>query len=294
MTYRMFLIILMLCLPAVADDTTDVEREVAAIRQGVESYTAAYNRGDAAGVASHWSPTAVYVKSESGERIQGRDAIAAMFHEMFQDVRSQLSVKVEAVRLITPEVAIEDGIAYVASEHGAPTTSKYTAVYLKQNAEWLLDSVREYEVVPQSASHPSPLDQLEWMVGQWVDRDELATITTRFEWAKNKSFLTASFKVSVQGQIELEGTQIIGWDPVSEHIRSWVFDSQGGFGAGVWRRVGNQWIVDATSTLADGSQGVATTIYTHVDDGAFKWKSVDRQMNGEPQPDIDEVSVYRE
>ena len=29
-------------------------------------------------------------------------------------------------------------------------------------------------------------------------------------------------------------TQRIGWDPVADHIRSWEFDSEGGFGEGKW------------------------------------------------------------
>lgn len=294
MMLRMFVILAVLCLPAVAQDMPDVEKEAAAIRQGVESYVSAYNQADAAGVASRWSPSAVYVDSQTGQRIQGRQAIEAMFSQLFQETPGQLSVKVEAIRLITPEVAIEDGIAFVAYPQAAPTVSKYTAVYLKQNSDWLLDSVREQVVPTQSEGQANQLEQLGWLVGQWVDQDEHATISTRFEWAQNKSFLTASFDVSVQGESELRGTQVIGWDPVSNHIRSWVFDSAGGFGEGVWRQVADQWIVDASSTLADGSQGRATTSYTRVNDNEFKWKSVDRRLNGEPQPDIEEVSVHRQ
>jgi hypothetical protein len=73
-----------------------------------------------------------------------------------------------------------------------------------------------------------------------------------------------------------------------------VFDSEGGFGEGVWRRAGNQWIVDNTSTMSDGSQGSATNIYTVVDENTFTFKSVDRQVNGEPQEDIEEVAVHRQ
>jgi hypothetical protein len=100
--------------------------------------------------------------------------------------------------------------------------------------------------------------------------------------------------VSVQDRIELEGTQVIGWDAAAGRIRSWVFDSEGGFGEGAWRRVGNQWIVDTTSTLRDGSQGSAVNVYTLIDDATFTWKSVDRQMSGRLLPDISEVPVYRQ
>lgn len=100
--------------------------------------------------------------------------------------------------------------------------------------------------------------------------------------------------MQVEDRIELEGTQIIGWDAAEGQIRSWVFDSEGGFGSGVWNRVGNQWIVKTVSTLADGSRGSATNVYTLVGDGVYRWKSVDRQLNGELLPDIDEVTVHRQ
>ena len=29
-------------------------------------------------------------------------------------------------------------------------------------------------------------------------------------------------------------TQRIGWDPAAKQIRSWEFDSEGGFGEGTW------------------------------------------------------------
>ena len=47
---------------------------VAAIRQAIDSYVAAYNHGDAAAVAEHWAEDAEYVLPD-GERVQGREAI---------------------------------------------------------------------------------------------------------------------------------------------------------------------------------------------------------------------------
>jgi hypothetical protein len=81
---------------------------------------------------------------------------------------------------------------------------------------------------------------------------------------------------------------------VAGRIRSWIFDSEGGFGEGVWQRDGNQWTVQYKSTQADGSQSSSTNVYTLLDDHTFTWKSVDRQVDGQLQPDIVEVPVYRQ
>ena len=46
-----------------------------------------------------------------------------------------------------------------------------------------------------------------------------------------------SFKAGKDG-FQLSGTEVIGWDPTSRSIRSWVFDSDGSFGQAVWTRRG--------------------------------------------------------
>jgi uncharacterized protein (TIGR02246 family) len=285
---------LVLLAAGAAGALADEVEEANAIRQRIEGYVAAYNAQDAGAVAELWSEGAVYVNHETGERIQGRAAIAAMFQSLFQNGEaSQLSVTVDAIRLITADVAIEDGAAEIVSADGETQHSTYTAVHVKKDGVWFLDSVRETDT-PAAPAEESPLDELSWLVGEWLDQDENATVRTHYQWAKNKSFLTSSFTVNIEGSVELEGTQIIGWDAAQGHIRSWVFDSEGGFGEGVWRRAGNQWTVETTSTMNDGSQGSATSVYTLVDDNTFTFKSVDRQVNGEPHEDLEEVAVHRQ
>jgi uncharacterized protein (TIGR02246 family) len=288
------LLLLAICSTSMAQEPT--AGDDAAIRQRIEEYVAAYNSHDAKAVADLWAEDAVYLNRETGEPIEGRPAIAAMFEEMFKDGEAdQLSVTIQSLRQITPDVAIEDGTVELVSAEGAPVETNYTAVHVKKDGQWYLNSVRETDVpAPAAAEEPGELDQLAWMVGEWIDQDDEATVRTRCEWAKNNKFLTSHFDVTVGDQLELEGTQVIGWDPVAQQIRSWVFDSEGGFGEGVWRQEGNQWIVETKSTQSDGSQGSAVNVYTLVDDKTFTWKSTNRQVDGELQPDVEEVPVHRE
>ena len=53
--------------------------------------------------------------------------------------------------------------------------------------------------IPQLPPLQPELEQLEWMVGQWIDQSEDATIETNVAWTKNKSFLTCHFKVAAAG-----------------------------------------------------------------------------------------------
>jgi uncharacterized protein (TIGR02246 family) len=279
--------------PSLAADSPD---EPAAIRKRVEEYVAAYNKHDAKALGDLYAEDAVYLNRETGQPIEGRPAIAAMFDEMFKDGEAaSLGVTVQSIRLITPDVAIEDGTAEITPAAGEPEKSTYTAIHVKKNGAWFLNSVRETDApTPMPAQEPEELGQLAWLVGDWVDENESATVRTHCDWAKNKHFLTSNFSVRVGDELDLEGTQVIGWDPVAGQIRSWVFDSDGGFGEGRWQRVGDEWIVETNTTMSDGSQGSAKNVYTPVDDNSYRWKSVDRAVDEEQQPDIDEVTIRRD
>ena len=139
----------------------------------------------------------------------------------------------------------------------------------------------------------SPLDDLAWMIGHWVDRGEDVTITTNCSWTKNRKFLTRSFRVAINNEVTLEGTQVVGWDPIEHRIRSWTFDSEGGFGEGRWIQDGNRWLVKTSFVLASGDRASALNVLTYVDPDTFRWQSIDREIGGELQPNIPEVTVVR-
>lgn len=269
--------------------------EAAAIQQRVAAYVAAYNQHDAAALANLWAEDAVYRDRDTGEQVAGRDAIRDMFAAMFDaDDASQLAVVIQSIRLVTPDVAIEDGVAEIATADGDVTSTAYTAIHVKQDGAWYLSSVRETDMPAPLPKEPSELDQLAWLIGEWADEADDATTDSQWRWTPGGHFLINRFGVRVDQRIEIEGTQVVGWDPAAGRIRSWVFDTEGGFGESLWRRVGNEWIVDTTFTLADGSQGSASNIYVPLDENTFAWRSVDRQIDGESQEDVEEVIVHRQ
>jgi len=51
--------------------------------------------------------------------------------------------------------------------------------------------------------------------------------------------------------------------------------------------------VQQTGVLADGGKTTATHIFKQVDAGSFTWQAVDRTVDGEMQPNIDEVLIVR-
>ena len=140
----------------------------------------------------------------------------------------------------------------------------------------------------------SPLAELEWMIGTWVDKEDDSTITTTCSWTKNRKFLTRSFTVVIDGETGMEGTQVVGWDPIAGRIRSWMFDSEGGFGEGRWIRDGNRWLVKTSFVLATGERASSVNVITYVDQDTLRWQSVARERGGDLLPNIPEVTIVRQ
>jgi uncharacterized protein (TIGR02246 family) len=275
----------------------DQAEDEAAIRANAEAYVAAYNKRDATAVAAMWSPEAVYMDPSTGDAAIGREEIEKAFTEILADLgEAKLEVTVDSVEFVSPNVAIENGTARVIQPNTVPVETNYTAVNVKREGKWLIDRISEEE--PPAPPEPPPtnyeqLKELEWMVGSWIDEDEDATIQTDCQWTKNQNFLNRSFAVVVGDQVDLAGMQIIGWDPAAKQIRSWIFDSDGGFAEGKWTRKDDRWLIRQTGTLPDGSRSSAVNIITRVDDDSFTWQSIHREVNGDLLPNVDEVLVVR-
>jgi uncharacterized protein (TIGR02246 family) len=268
--------------------------DVALIREAVKSYVAAFNRGDAKALAALWSPEAVYTNPVSNEQVVGRDAIERQFSTVFGEAQGiKLEANTDSIQFVSPNIAIEHGTATVDREGQKPENSEYTAVYVKRDGYWLLDRVTEEDVVV-APSHYEQLKELEWMIGTWVDQDDKARIETTCEWTKNQNFITRSFVLSVRDRIEMAGMQFIGWDPVAKQVRSWVFDSDGGFSQGTWSKKDNSWHIHSFGTLPDGTKSSSVNIITYVDDNTFTWQSLNREAGGELLPNVDEVVVVRQ
>lgn len=263
------------------------------IRAGIDAYVAAYNRHDARTIAAQWSETGEWV-SPTGHRVQGRAAIEKEVAHMLADKHSgRLEVLEPRIRFISPDVAIEEGIARVMIAGQVPADSTYLAVHVRKDGAWKLDSIRETDR-PEPPPINDNLQQLDWLVGRWRHKSSEATLENSVAWSKNRAFLIASFNVSGPGLDDFQGTLVIGWDPVAKSVRSWMFDSDGGFGEGTLTRDGNRWTVKFNQTLADGREGSATNIYTHLDANSFTWQSIDRKVAGQPLPNVGEVKVIRE
>jgi uncharacterized protein (TIGR02246 family) len=265
-----------------------------AVRKAAAAYFAAMNKGDLDGLMASLAADADFI-DEDGKKTHGQDALKARFKTLLPTLKGyKVAGKVYSVKFLRPEVAMVDGAMEFTSPEGTKDTNRYAVVWVKSGDKWQISSARdlpaEVEDVP-SLSYPQ-LKALEWLIGDWVEEGEKPNVQIKVKWAPNKSFLLMDYEVKQEGADPLLVTQRIGWDPVNNMIRSWVYDSTGGFGEGYWQRDGNKWVVGASAILADGGTGGSTNVYQFKDDKSFQYRSVDREIDGQPVADV-EVKFVR-
>src|SRR5262249_45773973 len=142
---------------------SDQEKEV---RAAIDSYTAAFNKGDLDGVLAHFAADADFV-DESGQAFRGKASLAGLFKQTLADLKGQqLKVVPTSIHFLRPDVAMVDGKADLTAPDGAVDSGRFTAVWSKTGGRWLLSSVHDLPTPPSAGeSVVAPLQALEWLVG---------------------------------------------------------------------------------------------------------------------------------
>lgn len=277
-------------LPEVNPAGNGKDREV--IEKNAEAFEAAFNSKDLEAIGQQFDENADYIDAD-GRVSRGRAMIVEDFQQIFESSpESRLQLIVEEIRFIGDDVAIEDGIAIVVSEATpAGSRSRYTVVHVRRDGGWKI--LRVQDASSTLPTHNDRLQELAWMVGSWVDESDESLVETSCDWGEGGSFLLRQFLIRRAGEALMEGTSRIGWDPLRKQIRSWVFDSSGGFAEGYWTRAGNQWIVKVSSVQPDGTVTSATNIITYIDPDRFAFRSIDRVVAGELIEDSPVVTIVR-
>jgi uncharacterized protein (TIGR02246 family) len=270
-----------------ADHSADEE----AIRANIAQFVKAYNAGDAKGVAALFTPDGEAWDKE-GNEAEGREAIAKTFGEVFAAMpKRQLEVFVESIRFIGGDLALEVGTTKeTPAPNEPPEYDRYTVLHVKRDGKWQMALARDEEG-PASTAHEQ-LQPLAWLVGEWIDDGGSSVVASSCRWSTDGNFLFQDFKLQLNGKEAMNVSQRIGWDPLAKCIRSWVFDSEGGYGESVWTREGSAWIIKATGVRPDGTTASATNLLRPAGTHGYVWRSTDRVVGAERQPP-QEVMVVR-
>ena len=277
-----------------SDETPDkyAAEEVAILKTGI-SFVKTYAEHDAKEVAAHFAPEAEFV-DENGQLFRGRAEIEATLEKVFKEhPKARVAIEVEALRFLSPVLAIEDGTTTCLQDEGsAPDSTRYTAIHTKSDGQWLVASVREHGMHGKRL-HGQHLRQIDWLVGNWVDEDEDSVVRFNCQMTEGGNYLVRDFDVSIAGHKVLGGSQRTGWDPISGKLRAWTFDSDGGYFDGTWHRDGEKWVLTSTGVTADGQSAAGTAVFTLVDDHTIMWQAVDREIDGVRIEDSDEFTLVR-
>lgn len=264
-----------------------------AIRQAAEQFINAYDQGDAKMIGSLFTEDAEFV-DERGNVFQGRAAIEESMTLFFaENPGCKLEQTIDTIRFISPGIAVEDGHSTISHpEFSDALSSRYTTVYVKQNDKWIAASVRDH--APRDRKqHRSQLKQLDWLLGSWVDEADDSIINFTCQSVDNGNFLIRDFTVLISGKEVMNGTQRIGWDPLTGKLRTWIFDSEGSYGEGLWYQDGDEWSLKCTGVMPDGQSASSTSIYTIINDHTITWQTVDHEIAGIRQPDSKIYTIVR-
>lgn len=267
-----------------ADPTTEAFFKTAA------AFDDAYNAHDADTLAALFTDDGELVIDEGA--IVGRDAIRNAFTAHFADFpESTIRTEIDAIRFPSPNVTIEEGRTFSSRTAEEPAVERsYVIVHVRDGGKWSIASVREEQTTPLTAAEA--LEELAWLVGDWVDENDDATVETSCRWSDDGNWLLQDYRIQLNGGPEMSGTQRIGWDASHEQIRSWSFDSLGGFIEGVWEFDGERWTAQLTGVASDGAIGSGTRVFTPLGKDAYLLQSFHRVLDGEALPDS-EVTVVR-
>ena len=269
--------------------TPDLE----AIRAGSEAFVAAFNKQDAKAVAALWVEDGEYI-DDSGHAFVGREAIEKGYAEFFAATpHAKLEIVIDSLRSLSTDAAIEDGHTFVAlTPEGSQVVGKYTAVHVKTGGKWLMASVRDTRI--ETASARQSIADLEFLIGTWLAEEYGTKSESVCQWVADKSFVQRTYTTTYLDGTQTSGVQMIGWNPEGGNVQSWDFSPDGGHAVGVWSPSEDGWTSEIRGVRGDGTPTASVNLLKRLDDNAYVWQSVGRNVGGIALPDTNEVVLKRQ
>ena len=265
-----------------------------AVRAAAEVLMKAYQARDAKAFAAGFTAEGEYV-DEKSVVFHGRKSIEEEFAGFLKaNPKTTIELSLSPARSIASGVVAADGMTRFTRAQGEPPVfGRCHLVCAKEQGRWRVASLREIEAADEHSSHHEQVQQLEWLVGEWIDEGSDSHVHFSCRWDDAGNFLLRDFEVRIAGQRTITGTQRIGYDPVTGHLKAWIFDSAGGYADGYFHREGDRWILNTSGVTADGRMASGTNVFTPIDKHRLAWEAVDRVIGGERIADVPKVTIVR-
>lgn len=276
-----------------ADETTP---EIAGLHKAASDFVTAYNNKDAAAIAKLFTEDGELTDLTGGEITSGRDEIEALYSDVLADEDApSIAIEVSSVRLVTPEIAIEDGRAHFTppGENTIPRSIEYAAVLSKDaEGKWLIASSRTLRDVTDAAGQLAALSDA--LIGEWTSTTaDGVRLDLAIGWDASGKFLSGEMLTTTADAEPQTGTIRIGWNANKNSIVSWMFDSKGGVIEGVWTETETGWLVRAEGTTADGETFSAMQKITPEGKDIIHWNASERVIAGQKQP-VNKLRLVRQ
>lgn len=265
---------------------------VAAVTREGEATVKAFNAGDAKALGELFMEQGELI-DENGTVTSGRKAITALFQAFFEKFpKATLQMEITGLRQVGDDLAVEEGVRLITVDDGQTAAQlRYVAMRDKVGNAWPVASYREFADDPL----PTPAEMLQgvaWLVGDWIDESPEGRTEVSYRFSEDGNFLVGEYTLAIGGMEASKSAQRIGYDPIEGVLRSWTFDSDGGFSEGEWFPTETGWLIRSEATLPDGTTGSATVELTPVDGDHFTIRSTDRIVAGAVEPDF-ELKIAR-
>lgn len=262
--------------------------EIAGLQKAAADFVVAYNDKDAAAIAALFTEDGEIADLTGGELTSGRAQIKARYDEVFADDPDQIAIEVDSVRLVAPNLAIEDGTFHLTpsdDEDAPPRSTSYTAVLMKTGeGTWQIASTRSLKDVTEAAGQLAGLAKV--LKGEWTSRtSDGVQLDLAFGWDPTGKFLAGEMLTTTADSEPQAGNIRIGWNAARNSIVSWIFDAKGGVIQGVWTPIDEGWMIRAEGTTADGETITVNQELTTDDKDTLIWSATNRVVDGEKQPD---------
>lgn len=259
-----------------------------------QRFVDAYADRDVAAIADMFTENAEFL-DEFGVLTEGREAISAMFASVFESNDQAMidEIKILRIRYLSNNVVMEEGYVVVSASPDEPRhQSRYVALHTKEkDGQWRINSLKDFPREPMGRHEQ--LSQLAWMIGDWVNEDTETVVHTTCDWSPDGNYLLRHFNMQHHDGRNLSGVQRIGWDPAMKKLRSWTFDSKGGFFRGLWTQNGRQWLLNLNGVTAEGEPVTATSVFRVIDSEMVTWNYENLIVGGEVRGATEPITMVK-
>jgi uncharacterized protein (TIGR02246 family) len=251
----------------------------------------AFNAGNADAVAAVFLPDGELI-DDSGTVYLGHTEIKALvkaFQEAYPGAKTD--AQVESVRSVAGLVLV-DGTRVITDKDGKGlSVLRFATIWKKTEAGLKLASLRDVSEPLPPTPHEA-LEGLAWIVGEWINESGDSKVLLNYRWDETGNFIVGDINVTSGEQILMKSFQRIAWDASQGKYRSWTFDSDGGFGEGVWTATPNGLVMQNSAVGPDGVRGTATVKLVSDSKDRFTFQGIHRMSEGIEAPDY-EYTVVR-